>query len=358
MSNTFGTLFRYTSFGESHGTAIGGVIDGCPSNVKLDMKLIQREVDRRRPGQSDLTTTRTEADTVEFLSGIFEGKTTGAPIAFIIRNTQQRSDDYEHLKDIFRPSHADFTYQQKYGWRDYRGGGRASARETAVRVVVGAVAKQILANKGIEIHAYTSQIGAIALDKTTAINFDAIENNEVRCPDATTAAKMADCIRTVKADGDSIGGIVSCKILNVPLGLGEPIYSKFESQLAMAMLSINAAKGFDYGSGFDNVALKGSEMNDAFVIKNGKIATATNYSGGIQGGISNGEEISFRVVFKATPTISKKQNTINSNGKQIELQAHGRHDPCVVPRAVPVVEAMAAIVTLDLLLLSQANQYG
>ena len=259
MSNTFGTLFRYTSFGESHGTAIGGVIDGCPSNVKLDMKLIQREVDRRRPGQSDLTTTRTEADTVEFMSGIFEGKTTGAPIAFIIRNTQQRSDDYEHLKDIFRPSHADFTYQQKYGWRDYRGGGRASARETAVRVVVGAVAKQILANKGIEIHAYTSQVGAIALDKTTAINFDAIENNEVRCPDATTAAKMADCIRTVKAGGDSIGGIVSCKILNVPLGLGEPIYSKFESQLAMAMLSINAAKGFDYGSGFDNVALKGSK---------------------------------------------------------------------------------------------------
>lgn len=353
--NTFGTIFRFTSFGESHGTAIGGVIDGCPANIMLDFEAIQSEVDKRRPGQSPLTTQRNESDTVEFLSGIFDGKTTGTPLAFVIRNTEQRSSDYEMLKNVFRPSHADFTYEQKYGIRDYRGGGRASARETAVRVVVGAVAKQILAQKGIAIFAYTSQIGNVKLG-TQAIDFQNIYKNNVRCPDQGTAEKMSEQILQVKSEGDSIGGIVSCVIKGVPAGLGEPIYGKYESLLAAAMLSINAAKGFDFGSGFEGIDKKGSEMNDSFVATKNGIETATNFSGGIQGGISNGEEILFRVVFKATPTIAKTQKTVDLNGNTTDLNARGRHDPCVVPRAVPVVEAMAAIVTLDLLLLSKTNK--
>src|SRR5574344_949265 len=355
MSNTFGTIFRFTSFGESHGTAIGGVRDVCPSNVSLDYDFIQNEMNKRRPGQSLLTTPRQESDSVEFLSGIFDNKTTGAPLAFIIHNNQAASQDYVALKNCFRPSHADFTYQQKYGIRDYRGGGRSSARETAVRVVVGAVAKLILAQKNIAIYAYTSQIGSIRLT-SNSVDLSNIYTNDVHCPDNATAEQMANYIKHINAEGDSIGGIVSCVIKGVPSGIGEPIYNKYESQLAAAMLSINAAKGFDFGSGFEQVSLKGSEMNDAFICHNDKVRTATNFSGGIQGGISNGEDIYFRVVFKATPTISKLQKTVDSNMHAIELQAHGRHDPCVIPRAVPVVEAMAAIVTLDLLLLSQTNK--
>ncbi len=355
--NSFGHIFRFVSFGESHGALIGGVIDGCPAGLKIDTDFVQTELNRRRPGQSPLATQRNESDRVQFLSGLFDGQTTGAPIAFTIANSDQRSDDYEPLKNLFRPSHADYTYQAKYGLRDYRGGGRASARETAVRVVVGAVAKLALRQIGIEITAYTSQIGNIAVAKPySALDLRLTENNAVRCPDQATAEKMAALIAQCQADGDSIGGIVTCVARGVPAGLGEPIYAKLHAELAAAMLSINAAKGFDYGSGFAEIGLRGSEANDAFTVENGRIATTTNHSGGIQGGISNGADIYFRVAFKPTPTIAKPQQTVDTALNAVELTAHGRHDACVVPRAVPIVEAMTAIVLFDAHLAARCAQ--
>lgn len=348
MANSFGNIFKFTSFGESHGAVVGGVIDGCPSGLKIDTDFVQAELDRRRPGQSALTTQRHENDRVQFLSGLFEGYTTGTPIAFTIANENQQSDDYEALKHLFRPSHADYTYQVKYGRRDYRGGGRASARETAGRIVAGAVAKLALQSIGVEITAYTSQIGTIKLTQPhTELHLQTVENNAVRCPDKAAAEKMTAEIAQCQANGDSIGGIVTCVVRNVPVGLGEPIYNKLQAELAHAMLSINAAKGFDYGSGFDAIGLHGSEVNDAFKVENGHIVTATNHSGGIQGGISNGADIYFRVAFKPTPTIAKVQTTVDTDLNAIEIAAHGRHDACVVPRAVPVVEAMTAIVLFD-----------
>lgn len=349
--NSIGKIFRLTSFGESHGAAIGGVIDGCPAGVDLSESLIQKELDRRRPGQSDISTPRDEADKVEILSGVFEGKTTGMPIGFIVRNTNQKSKDYSAMKDLYRPSHADYTWQQKYGVRDYRGGGRSSAREHIARVVAGAVAKQVLAAYHIAIQGYTSQIGAIALSspyvETTS---EAVESNIVRCPDSQIAEQMIAKIRDVRNAGDSIGGIVSCVIKGLPVGLGEPVFDRFQARLAHAMMSINAAKGFEYGAGFAAAAMLGSEHNDAFVMRNGEVHTATNRSGGIQGGVTNGEEVYFRVAFKPVATIMREQQTVNRDGEEISFEAHGRHDPCVVPRAVPVVEAMAAMVTLDMLL--------
>lgn len=357
MANTFGTLFRLTSFGESHGTAIGGIIDGCPTGIEIDLKFIQSELNRRRPGQSSITTPRNEADELTFFSGIFEGKTTGTPIGFAILNTNQKSDDYNHLKEVFRPSHADYTYQMKYGTRDYRGGGRASARETIARVVAGAIAKLALKQIGISITAYTSQIGPI---KTSIpyqqLDLTQTESNSVRCPDQTVAKEMQNYIETCKAEGDSTGGIITCVIKGVPVGLGEPVFDKLQAHLAYAMLSINAVKGFDYGSGFEQVLQKGSKINDEFTIENEKITTKTNFSGGIQGGISNGQDIYFRTVFKPTATISKSQQTIDTQQNQIvNLEAHGRHDPCVIPRAVPIIEAMAAIVVLDAYLLNKTH---
>lgn len=357
MSNTFGKLFRLTSFGESHGVAVGGVIDGCPAGIAVDTDFIQQELNRRRPGQSVITTSRKESDKVEFLSGVFQGKTTGQPIGFLVRNEQQRSADYEHLKDVYRPSHADFTYQMKYGIRDYRGGGRSSARETIARVVAGAFAKLALKQMGVKIVAYTSQIGDVRLSEKQAFAEHDIESNIVRCPDALVAEKMIRLIEQVRSEGDSIGGIVSCVIRNVPVGIGEPVFDKLSARLAYAMLSINAAKGFDYGIGFSGVANKGSEQNDAFVINEDdcNITTLTNNSGGIQGGLSNGADIRFRVLFKPTATISKKQSTVTITGENVELEARGRHDPCVVPRAVPIVEAMAAMTVLDLILIAQKD---
>ena len=345
--NTFGNIFKLTSFGESHGAAIGGVIDGCPAGLTLDFDFIQNELDRRRPGQSDLTTPRKEADKVEFLSGIFEGKTTGTPIGFIVRNENQHSQDYENLKDVFRPSHADFTYQQKYGIRDYRGGGRSSARETIARVVAGAVAKLYLKKIGISITAYTSQVGAIALENDyTKYNLSTIENTPIRCPDTEKAAEMMELIKQVQSEGDTIGGIITCVIKGVPTGLGEPVFGKLHATLGSAMLSINAVKGFEYGTGF-NVGHRGSEVNDAFFIDNGTVSTKTNYSGGIQGGISNGQDIYFRVAFKPVATIFSEQKTVDIHGNETTVKAYGRHDACVLPRAVPVVEAMGAMVMLD-----------
>lgn len=346
--NTFGHIFRLTTFGESHGTAIGGIIDGCPAGIDIDTAFVQAELDRRKPGQSSITTQRHEADRVEFLSGIFDGKTTGTPIGFCIANTDHRSSDYEHLKSVYRPGHADYTYQQKYGIRDYRGGGRASARETAARIVAGAIAKLALHSIGVHIAAYTAQIGNIAVNKPyQELDLTQTENNIVRCPDEATATQMVELIDICRRQGDSIGGIVQCVISGAPIGLGEPLYGKLQAELAYAMLSINAAKGFDYGSGFEHVALTGSSLNDTFYTDHDRIGTRTNFAGGIQGGISNGADIYFRVVFKPTPTISKAQQTIDTDGNAVELSAHGRHDACVVPRAVPVVEAMAAIVLFD-----------
>lgn len=350
--NTIGRLFTFTSFGESHGKAIGGIIDGCPAGITLDEEFIQNELNRRRPGQSTISTPRKEEDKVEFLSGVFEGKTTGTPIAFVIWNTNQHSKDYDHLKDVYRPSHADYTYQQKYGIRDHRGGGRSSARTTAGWVCAGAIAKLILKQLGIEITAYTSQVGGIAIDKEyEKLDLSQIENNIVRCPDAETAEKMIAYIETLRKEGNSIGGIVSCVAKNVPLGWGEPVFDKLQARLANAMMNINAAHGFDYGRGFEGVHLTGAELNDAFVNEDGKISTKTNHSGGIQGGISNGEDIYFRVLFKPVATISKKQETIDTELNKIELEAHGRHDPCVLPRAVPIVEAMTALTLVDLYLM-------
>jgi chorismate synthase len=346
--NTFGTIFRLTSFGESHGEAIGGVIDGCPANFTLDLAQIQVELNRRRPGQSDITTSRNEADKVEFLSGIYDGKTIGTPIGFIVRNSSQHSSDYDNLKDTFRPSHADYTYFQKYGHRDHRGGGRSSARETIARVVAGAVAKQILQSAGVKITAYTAQVGNIRTEKLyTELDFANIEKTAVRCPDLDAAAKMETLIREVKAEGDTLGGIITCVCQGVPAGWGNPVFGKLSAALSNAMMSINAAKGFDYGMGFDGIDQRGSEVNDIFYSGNGKIRTKTNRSGGIQGGISNGEDIYFRVAFKPIATILQAQPTVDKDGTATVLQVKGRHDPCVLPRAVPVVEAMAAITLLD-----------
>mgnify|MGYP003599281960 CR=1 FL=1 len=341
--NRFGKIFSVTTFGESHGPALGGVIDGCPAGIELDFDAITTDLQRRKPGQSKIVTQRKEEDEVEFLSGIFEGKTTGSSIGFIIRNTNQKSHDYAHIKDNYRPSHADFTFDQKYGFRDYRGGGRSSARETASRVVAGAVAKQLLSE--IRFQAYVSAVGPIALDKEyQELDLSLIESNVVRCPDPEKAQEMIDYITKIKKDGDTVGGVVTCVIQNVPVGLGDPVFDKLHADLGKAMLSINAVKGFEYGSGFEGSKLRGSEHNDLF---NADGTTQTNRSGGIQGGISNGMDIVFRVAFKPVATIMQKQNSINNRNEEIVLEAKGRHDPCVVPRAVPIVEAMAALVLAD-----------
>ncbi|TYA59050.1 chorismate synthase [Formosa maritima] len=341
--NTFGKIFKLTTFGESHGEAIGGVIDGCPSGLKLDFDAIQNELNRRKPGQSEIVTQRKEPDTVEFLSGIFEGITTGTSIGFIIKNTNQKSKDYSHIKDVYRPSHADYTYEKKYGVRDYRGGGRSSARETACRVVAGAVAKQLL--KEVKINAYTSSVGDIFLEKPYQdLDFSKTESNAVRCPDSETAERMISKIKKIKKQGDTIGGTVTCVLQDVPIGLGEPVFDKLHAELGKAMLSINAVKGFEYGSGFCGAKMTGSEHNDLF---NEDGSTKTNLSGGIQGGISNGMDIYFRVAFKPVATIIQKQDALDSSGNIVEMQGKGRHDPCVVPRAIPIVEAMAALVIVD-----------
>jgi len=349
MSNSFGKIFTLTTFGESHGEAIGGIIDGCPAGIELDFEAIQKEMDRRKPGQSKIVTQRKEPDEVRFLSGIFEGKTTGASIGFIIENVHQRSNDYAHIKDSYRPSHADYTYDKKYGNRDYRGGGRTSARETANWVVGGAVAKQSIPT--IKINAYTSSVGDLFLEKPyQELDFDKIESNIVRCPDDAYAEQMIDKIDKIRKQGDTIGGTVTCVIQNVPIGLGEPIFDKLHAQLGKAMLSINAVKGFEYGSGFCGAKMKGSEHNDIFKADG---STQTNLSGGIQGGISNGMDIYFRVAFKPVATIMQAQQTIDKDGNIVEMHGKGRHDPCVVPRAVPIVEALAAMVLTDFMLLNK-----
>lgn len=351
--NTFGNIFRLTSFGESHGAAIGGVIDGCPAEIAVDMDFIQQELNRRRPGQSNITTPRKEADEVEFLSGIYDGKTTGASIGFVIRNANQHSSDYDNLKDIYRPSHADYTYAQKYGIRDHRGGGRSSARETIARCVAGAIAKLALKQLNIDIIAYTSQVGSIVLDKPyTDYDLSLIESTAVRCPDMQKANEMIELIKEVKAKGDTIGGIITCVIKGTPVGLGEPVFGKLHAALGNAMLGINAVKGFEYGDGFD-VDHRGSERNDVFYNNAGRIDTRTNYSGGIQGGISNGQDIYFRVAFKPVATILMHQDTVDKSGTETNLKARGRHDACVLPRAVPIVEAMAAMTILDYYLLNK-----
>jgi chorismate synthase len=347
--NTFGTIFRVSTFGESHGKAIGGVIDGCPSGIELDLEAIQHDLDRRKPGQSAIVTQRKEPDEVEFFSGIFEGKTTGTPIGFAIHNTNQKSQDYGHIKDSYRPSHADFVYDKKYGFRDYRGGGRSSARETASRVVAGAIAKQFL--KGVEIQAFVSQVGDMKLDKDYKdLDLSLTESNAVRCPDPEMAMKMEEYIKSIKKDGDTIGGIITCVAKNVPIGLGEPVFDKLHAELGKAMLSINAVKGFEYGSGFEGVKMKGSDHNDQF---NSDGSTKTNHSGGIQGGISNGMDIYFNVAFKPVATVIQGYETIDKEGNKVQAQGKGRHDPCVVPRAVPIVEAMTAMVLADYALLNR-----
>ncbi|WP_452222021.1 chorismate synthase [Lacinutrix salivirga] len=347
--NSFGKLFNLTTFGESHGVAIGGIIEGCPPGLVVDFEAIQNEMDRRKPGQSKIVTQRKEPDTVQFFSGIFEGKTTGTPIGFTIANANQKSKDYSHIKDSYRPSHADYTYDQKYGHRDYRGGGRSSARETACRVVAGALAKQVL--KEVKINAFTSSVGDIFIDKPYQdLDFSKTESNIVRCPDTASAEKMITKIQDIKKQGDTIGGTITCVLQNVPIGLGEPVFDKLHAELGKAMLSINAVKGFEYGSGFCGAKMKGSEHNDLF---NADGTTKTNLSGGIQGGISNGMDIYFRVAFKPVATIMQKQQTITNEGEIVEMQGKGRHDPCVVPRAVPIVEAMAALVLADFYLLNK-----
>ncbi len=350
--NTFGQVFRLTTFGESHGRALGGVIDGCPAGIEVDLEQVQKELDRRKPGQSAIVTQRKEPDSVEFYSGMFEGKTTGTPIGFAIHNTNQKSKDYSHIKDSYRPSHADYVYDKKYGFRDYRGGGRSSARETASRVVAGAIAKQLLGE--VKINAYVSQVGDMKLDKKYQdLDFSKIESNAVRCPDEVTAEKMEGYIKSIKKEGDTIGGVITCVIQNVPIGLGEPVFDKLHAELGKAMLSINAVKGFEYGSGFEGVKMKGSEHNDAY---NEDGTTTTNRSGGIQGGISNGMDVYFNVAFKPVATVLQAYETINKEGEKITAQGKGRHDPCVVPRAVPIVEAMAALVVADYTLLARSNK--
>ena len=352
MSNKFGKIFTLTTFGESHGKAIGGIIDGCPANKDIDLSIVQFDLDRRKPGQSKIVTQRKENDKVEFLSGIFEGKTTGTPIGFIIVNKDQKSKDYDHIKNIFRPSHADFVYQKKYGIRDYRGGGRSSARETACRVVAGSIAKQIL--NDISFKAFVSRVGDVSISSDfSKVNFENIEKNPVRCPDSKKAEEMENLIKSVRKEGDTIGGVVSCIIKNVPVGIGEPVFDKLHAELGKAMLSINAVKGFEYGSGFAGVKMKGSEHNDQYEADE---STKTNYSGGIQGGISNGMDIYFNVAFKPVATIMKDQRTIDNKGKETSISGKGRHDPCVVPRAVPIVEAMASLVILDMILINNSKK--
>ncbi|MFO8002480.1 MAG: chorismate synthase [Marinilabilia sp.] len=350
--NTFGKLFKMTSFGESHGRGIGGIIEGVTPGLELDIDFIQKELSRRRPGQSELTSPRDEKDRVEFLSGVFEGKATGTPLAFAVWNKDQRSGDYNELKDLYRPSHADYTYEAKYGLRDYRGGGRSSARETIARVVAGAIAKLMLKETGVDITAFVSQVGEIALTDIPG-DLSSIESTPVRCPDPETAGRMINLIEEVRADHDSVGGVVSCVVHNAPAGLGDPVFDKLHATLGQAMLSINAVKGFEYGMGFQASSMRGSQHNDEFLNQNGAIRTRTNRSGGVQGGISNGEDIVFRVAFKPVATILKDQKTVDRNGKEVVMKAQGRHDPCVVPRAVPIVEAMAAMVIADAWLMNK-----
>ena len=358
--NSFGSLFRLTTFGESHGPAIGGVIDGMPAGIEVDMAFIQSELARRKPGQSNLTTARKEEDEVELLSGVFEGKTTGCPIGFLVRNTNQHSEDYENMRNLFRPSHADFTYEQKYGIRDYRGGGRSSARETISRVVGGAFAKLALRQLGISIQAYTQQVGNIVLPGSYRdYDLTKVEENAVRCPDEAVADKMSQLIMQVKAEGDTVGGVIACVIKGCPLGLGEPVFDKLHARLGAAMLSINAVKGFEYGLGFAGASGRGSEQNDIFEPDDrGGVTTRTNNSGGIQGGMSNGQDIYFRVAFKPVATLLCEQETVDRNGHATTLKARGRHDACVLPRAVPVVEAMAALTILDAYLLNKSTRMG
>lgn len=356
--NSFGNLFKLTTFGESHGVALGGVIDGCPAGLPLDLDFIQNEMDRRKPGQSKIVTQRKESDKVEFLSGVFEGKTTGTSIGFVIYNENQKSKDYDHIKDKYRPSHADYTFDAKYGYRDYRGGGRSSARETASRVVAGAIAKLLLKHFGVAVTAYVNQVGDIRLMKDYHhLNFDEIENNIVRCPDPLVADTMISKIEQVRKKGDTIGGTVKCVIQGTPAGLGEPVFDKLHADLGKAMLSINAAKGFEYGSGFSGVSMLGSEHNDSFIVdENKQVKTTTNRSGGIQGGISNGEDIYFTVAFKPVATIMRDQESVDNQGNKVTVSGKGRHDPCVLPRAVPIVEAMAAIVLADHLLRNKTSK--
>ena len=350
--NTFGNLFKLTTFGESHGKAIGGIIDGCPAGVEIDLNAVQNDLDRRRPGQSAIVTQRKEPDVVDIYSGIFEGKTTGTPIGFVIHNTNQKSKDYSHIKDSYRPSHADYVYDQKYGFRDYRGGGRSSARETASRVVAGSIAKQLVSQ--IKINAFVSQVGNLKLQKSyQELDFSLTESNPVRCPDPDMANKMEQYIKKIKKEGDTIGGVITCVAQNVPIGLGEPVFDKLHAELGKAMLSINAVKGFEYGSGFAGIQMKGSEHNDQY---NSDGTTKTNRSGGIQGGISNGMDIYFNVAFKPVATVLQAYETINKEGEKVQTKGKGRHDPCVVPRAVPIVEAMTALVLADHYLLARSNK--
>lgn len=355
--NTFGNIYRITTFGESHGVAVGGVIDGIPAGITVDEEFLQKEMARRRPGQSSITTSRNEADHVEILSGVFEGKTTGTPIGFEVRNNNQHSNDYENMRDLFRPSHADYTYTEKYGIRDHRGGGRSSARETLSRVVGGAFAKMALRQLGISITAYTSQVGDIRLEGSY-MDYDLgnIENNAVRCPDDETAERMEALIKEVKMAGDTIGGVITCVIKGVPVGIGEPVFGKLHAALGGAMLSINACKGFEYGMGFEGVSKRGSEMNDYFHVKDGMVKTVSNNSGGIQGGISNGEDIYFRCAFKPVATLLQDIKTIDQDLAPTVLKTRGRHDPCVLPRAVPIVESMAAMTILDYILMRKSNK--
>ncbi len=358
MSSTYGKIFKISTFGESHGRAVGVVIDGCPAGVVFDELFIQQELLRRKPGQSRITTQRKENDTFEVLSGVFDGKTTGTPIALVIFNEDQRSKDYGHIADKFRPSHADYTYQEKYGIRDYRGGGRSSARETAARVAAGAVAQLILQRKGVEVFSYVSQVGSIRLDKSyKELDLAQIESNAVRCPDPEKAEEMFAYIDKIRKQGDSIGGIITGVIKGVPAGWGEPVFDKLHAELGKAMLSINAVKGFSYGSGFEGITLLGSEHNDAFYTdEQGKVRTRTNLSGGVQGGISNGEDIYFQVAFKPVATIMIDQESVNETGESVVVSGKGRHDPCVLPRAVPIVDAMSALVLVDFYLRAQTSK--
>lgn len=354
--NSYGTLFKISTFGESHGPAIGVIIDGCPAGLQIDEVFIQSELSRRKPGQSKITTQRKEDDTFKILSGVFEGQSTGAPIALVIENQDQRSKDYSHIQNTFRPSHADYTYETKYGVRDYRGGGRSSARETAARVAAGAIAKLLLKKSGIDINGFVSQVGDLKSPPYTQLDLSKTEDNIVRCPDSAIAEKMIALIDQVRLDRDTIGGVVTCVIKNSPVGLGEPVFDKLHAELGKAMLSINAVKGFEYGSGFAGVELRGSQHNDEFVNEGGRIRTKTNHSGGIQGGISNGEDIYFNVAFKPVATIMQDQQSVDKEGNETTVSGKGRHDPCVVPRAVPIVEAMAALVLADFLLRSKVSK--
>lgn len=357
MGNSFGKLFKITTFGESHGLALGVIIEGCPAGLKIDEDKIRMEMQRRKPGQSKITTQRKEEDEIQILSGVFEGVSTGTPIGIVIPNSDQKSKDYSHISDKFRPSHADYTYFEKYGIRDYRGGGRSSARETAARVAAGSIAKQLLETKGVTVQAFVSQVGDLTLDKSyQELDLSKAEENIIRCPDPETAERMIELIDSVRLERDTIGGVVTCVIKNTPVGIGEPVFDRLHAELGKAMLSINAVKGFEYGSGFEGVKMRGSQHNDTFVKEGEKIHTLTNHSGGIQGGISNGEDIYFRVAFKPVATIMQDQESVNEAGESVIVSGKGRHDPCVVPRAVPIVEAMAALVIADYILLSKSNK--